>query len=212
MSVDERLRQGLARNAGAVEASTERHLSTVLARARRRRRCRWSWAAAGAAASAAVLLLPSVFGVSRTDNPATVARATGSSSTSAGATGGAFPEGTYVASATLATARAAGFTNRQIRSAYGPDGSLGITIKFVGGHWTQLADYTPGVPEPGDAGTSRVTGNTLVTTSSSQGCPDCVGELFWSFNGRRLTLQYTQPMEHTALQRLMTEHTYLKIG
>ena len=209
MSVDDRLRDGLARNAGTVVPSTERHLSAILARAHHRRRARWAWAATAAVACvAAALLVPSVLGTSRTD---VAPVPPGSSSSSSASTDGTFPEGTYVVRARQATAKAAGFTDRQIRRAYGPDGSLNITLKFVGGRWTQLADYSPGLPERGDGGTYRVVGSTLVTISTSEGCPGCVGEMSWLFDGRRLTLKYTEPLDHTALERLMTEHTYLKI-
>lgn len=57
MSVDERLRAGLAGNAGWLEPEVERRLSAVRARDRRRRAVRWSAGLAVAAASAATALV-----------------------------------------------------------------------------------------------------------------------------------------------------------
>jgi hypothetical protein len=89
---------------------------------------------------------------------------------------------------------------------------LQISLKFGGGHWTQFAEYTPGIPEPGDVGTYRVDVDKLVMTSASEGCPGCVGVLDWTFDGGRLDLRYTKPAEHDIIERLMTEHEYTKVG
>lgn len=57
MSVDHRLRTGLARNAASLEPEVERRLSAVRAQDRRRRAVRWSAGLAVAAASTAAALV-----------------------------------------------------------------------------------------------------------------------------------------------------------
>lgn len=57
MSVDDRLRTGLAANASSLEPEVERRLSAVRARDRRRRAVRWSAGLAVAAASTAAALV-----------------------------------------------------------------------------------------------------------------------------------------------------------
>jgi hypothetical protein len=123
-----------------------------------------------------------------------------------------FPDGTYKTTATRAEAAAKGFTDAQITQLYGADGTLPITFKFVGGQWTQLAEYTPGVPEPGDGGTYRFINGALELTDHSSGCSPCSSLLDWTFNGSTLTLRYRDKPAHSWDMDLITEHTFTKVG
>ena len=65
MSVDERLRIGLSRNALSLEPDVDAFLATALARRRRSRRIRWAGATAGlvaAACAVTVLVLSAGWG------------------------------------------------------------------------------------------------------------------------------------------------------
>jgi hypothetical protein len=78
MSVEDRLRRGLADNAQSIEASTERELTAVLARNRRRTQLRWVGYATTAAVAAVVTVIAFAFVGQRqpTTPPATPERAT----------------------------------------------------------------------------------------------------------------------------------------
>jgi hypothetical protein len=123
-----------------------------------------------------------------------------------------FPDGTYATTATRAEAKAKGFTDGQITEGYGTDGTLAITFKFAGGHWTQLAEYKPGVPEPGDRGTYRFVDGALELTSHSSGCTGCVSLLDWDLAGNTLTLRYQDKPAHDWVMDLLTEHAFTKVG
>lgn len=130
---------------------------------------------------------------------------------------GPVPNGTYTVQATRAEAEAKGFTDEQIEEMYGPDGTLQITLKFADGQYSHLADYTPGVPEPGDVGTYRFDAGHLVMTSASSGCPGCVMTLDLAFDGQQLSLWLVESesgpadlLGDTFDERLMLEHDFAK--
>ena len=209
MSVDDRLRLGLARNAATVDPSTERVLSSILHQSRRRRRRRWT---AIAATAFALLVLAVVIGsglpLDEGDHQRRVVPVERPHRTK-------FPTGTYTVLANRAEALAKGFNNRQINNAYGADGELFLTLTFRAEdhHWIQAGEFTPGITEVGDRGSYRIDQEGhLVLTSTSPGCPGCVGVLRWDFDGQKLTLAFIEPDKHPAEERLITEHTYQKTG
>jgi len=121
------------------------------------------------------------------------------------------PDGTYVAQTTGAEALALGLTDPQIEEIYGPDGLLEITLRLLGGNFTQYADYTtPGVPEPGDSGTYRFEGGQFIFTSTSPGCPGCVGVMDSTFDGSQLTLRFSDSETADPIARLIMEHDFTK--
>jgi len=212
MSVDDRLRIGLRRNAATIEPQVERALASVLRRTRRRRRIHRSVVAA---TSLALLVLAALVGPSLSSStdpnrpPAPPAEQPEPSRASAADTH--FPEGTYSVTATRAEGRAKGFTDRQITKAYGADGKLDLTLAMFNGRWTQLAEFTSGTTQVADEGTYRIDrSGHLVMTSTSPGCTGCVGVLQWSLDGRKLTLTFTEPSEHPSEERLITEHLYTR--
>ena len=122
------------------------------------------------------------------------------------------PNGTYFTTATRERAKAAGFDDALIEEAYGPDGTLEIVLRLQNGLWTQLADYDGAALDLGDAGSYRFEADQMVMTSTSTGCPGCVGVMDVTFDGRQLTLQYADRTAHTSTERLMVEHTYTLKG
>lgn len=118
------------------------------------------------------------------------------------------PDGTYSTTATRERAEAAGFDKTVIDQAYGPDGTLEIVLRLQNGLWTQLATYDGVALEPGDEGSYEFEADKMVLTSTSAGCPGCVGVVDFTFDGQRLALQFADPEKHDPVERLMTEHSY----
>ncbi|KRF38398.1 hypothetical protein [Terrabacter sp. Soil810] len=83
MSVDERLRIGLARNAQVCNPEVELLLEAALARGRRDRRLRWAWVTAGVVAAACTALVLALSLGWRSDRGAPLVPADGATSTAA---------------------------------------------------------------------------------------------------------------------------------
>jgi len=95
-----------------------------------------------------------------------------------------------------------------------PDDVCGprVTLTLREGLWTQVAEFTSGVPETGDQGRYRFENGNLVLTSTSPGCTGCVGVLDWQFDGRKLSLRFDDSKRHPDIERLMTEHVCTRTG
>jgi hypothetical protein len=125
------------------------------------------------------------------------------------------PNGTFDATETRKEALAAGFSSKEITAAYGPDGTMPVTLVLDDGVYQVFGVGDDGVKELGDKGTYTATDTRWVAASESEGCSGCVYTFRWSFDGTVLSLELLRgskgPEDFRQVQ-LVAEHDYVKVG
>jgi hypothetical protein len=208
MSVDERLRAGLAANAETMEAAVERRLEEV--RDRRRGEVRRLWAGGALVAAATVAVVVALTGRPATRSAEPVDTPSPSESATAYA-GPRIPDGSWSKVATAAEARRRGLDAPVVQRLLGADGKLPVTLRIAGDRFAILVtEEDGGVPVPGDSGSLSYDGRgRLVTVSESPGCPGCIGVYTWTVDGDALTMAFARGSTSTKDdERLVTEGTF----
>lgn len=124
------------------------------------------------------------------------------------------PNGMFDATGTREEALAAGFTNKEITAAYGPDGTMPVTLVLDDGVFQVFGVGDDGVKELGAKGTYTATNTRWVAVSESEGCSGCVTTFRWAFDGTVLSLELLRdsagPEDFRDVQ-LVAEHDYVKV-
>lgn len=129
--------------------------------------------------------------------------------------GSAIPDGTWVKTSTVADAQVLGIPKHVYREFLGADGEERIVLRIDGADYAELQDEG-GALTVGDQGTAGydADGN-WVTTSRSEGCPDCRAVFEWTLDGDDLTLTMVDivtsedPVD-VLVSRLVMEGTYTR--
>lgn len=185
MSVDERLRAGLERNARAVEPEGEARLAAVRARHSRRL---VATAAVGVGVAAASVALAAGLGggADRAVSPEPAPPAPTSRTTPE--PDGLIPDSTWRRVLTSAQAEAAGVPRQRIREELGADRRLPLELRLTADTFTQTGDYGGPVWEVGDRGTIAYDDRDRLVITTSQ-CPGCPGlAIDWRIEGALLVL------------------------
>lgn len=209
MSVDDRLRTGLALNAGTMEPAVEHCLEAVRDGRRRAVRRLWVGGALAAAATVAVVFAITSRPATRSAEPVDTPPSPSPSATAY--TGPRIPDGSWSKVATAAEARRRGLDAPVVQRMLGADGKLPVTLRIAGDRWTVLVtEEDGGIPTPGDSGSlSYDRQGRLVTVSESPGCPGCIGKFAWTLTGDALELAFTPGSTSTKDdERLVTEGTF----
>lgn len=206
MSVDERLRRGLADNAWSVAPAVERSLDRV--HRRRRRSAVLGRATAVASVVVACLVLLATLGPGDGGpDPVNPGPTRGSDGVDA-VPGDVIADGVYVRVVTLAEARRRGIDAAVASRRLGPEGRLRLELVVRGQDWT-LRQARPRKPvRVGDFGTLRYERGRLVTRSEAPGCPGCTGVFRVSVEGGLVTLRFVRRAEPDDDERLVMEGTW----
>ena len=201
MSVDDRLRSGMVRNALSVDLDVEARLEATWARRRRDRRIRASALVGALAAACAVAVIASSAGWGRGEASGSLVPAGPPSAVAATrSTGGAaqgIPVGTWTREVTLAEISRRGLTlsSKEVADNHLTDGSVRLVLQTRSSSWSLLVEDDTGQLEVGDTGSTgydaegrwvqhgdntggvtvlswRVDGPALVTSGLSASAPD----------------------------------------
>jgi hypothetical protein len=188
MSVDERLRIGLALNAARVVPAGEARLVAVRRRRRRRLAAITVGGVGAAAATVALLLGLASGGVDRAVPPELSPPVATSPPPVDVDAAGLIPDSTWRRVVTTRQAEAAGVPRVRIREDIGTDGRLPIELRLTGDAFTQTGDYGGSVWEVGDSGTVAYDERGRLVVTSLQ-CASCAAlSITWRIDAGRLVL------------------------
>lgn len=214
MSVDDRLREGLARNAEAFQPDVERRLAAVIGRGHRRQR----FMVVGAVAVGVALIVAALisFGVHGTGLPDRNDVNPASASPSTSSLKATIPDGRYSTVVRRDEEIRKGFSAAAVREQLGADGKLLVTIEMAAPLYRIQVTGDNGQIQLGDFGSASYDSDgLLVTTSHSTGCMACSVFYRWTFNGTSLTLKMVKRVNDPTVgedERIISEHVFRKVS